>query len=108
MTAAPKLACALPSQWPLVAADIRKALCRRGDPDHHIAELLENIAPIFRAVEQARKRVEDDVIWGRWPQWLRIVPAAGQSWSEPMRRGAPNGFKMGAAKRYRGRQPWWP
>jgi hypothetical protein len=63
MTFAPRVACNRPSSWVFVASDIRKALARRGHPDHHIEELLVNLRPIFEAVERARTHVEDEVVW---------------------------------------------
>jgi ribosome-binding protein aMBF1 (putative translation factor) len=49
--------------WSSWADTIRRKARSLGWPDARTAEMLGDVEPLFRAVERARARVDDEVVW---------------------------------------------
>jgi hypothetical protein len=51
------------SSWPTVESDLRRALLAAGRPPPVVDRVLTDLQPVFTAVERARGRVEDELIF---------------------------------------------
>ncbi len=51
------------SDWPRIEADLRRALLRAGHSAAAVNEMLAALQPAFAAIERARGKVEDELVW---------------------------------------------